>query len=305
MDISKVVIPTEFNTHFLPVSKSISSHMLSLYEKPIIHYSLEDSFHAQLKNVFFLSQDTKRLVNDYCSMHEELEENLKKQNRAEQLADLTAILKNLNFNYCESKEQLGIGHALLSLAPCIQKEYFAIALPHDIIVQKQSIFEQLIRLARQEKCSIIGVQEVPFDAAPHHGMITIKKQLSPQLFQVSNIIDKPSSSKSPSSLAVVGRYIMSSKLMPALEDASQSTIHETLSLHEGINTMIQQGEKVLAVKIQGLRYDTSTPVGWMKAVIGIGLQHKLYAPHLRKFLQEIETTDSYFYNPYKNVHHTL
>lgn len=305
MEINKVIIPTEFNTHFLPLSKTISSQMLSIYDKPIIHYSLEDSAQANFKNVFFITDDTKHLVNDYCATTESFLQFLKEQNREEQLNELNTLLKHLSFTYLEQKEKLGLGHSLLSVRHCIQKEYFGIALPHDIVIQKVSVFDQLARLARQEKCSVIAVQEVPFDTAHQYGMVSIKKQLSTQLFQVSNIIDKPNHAKSPSSLAVVGRYIMSSKLLPALEDALQYSVKDTLSLHDGINTMIQQGEKVIAVKIQGMRYDTSTPLGWMKAVIGIGLQHKLYAPHLRKFLQELETTDSYFYNPYKNIHHTI
>lgn len=305
MEINKVIIPTEFNTHFLPLSKSICSQMLSLYEKPVIHYALEDSAQAAFKNVFFISDDLRRLTNDYCASNDNLMQFLKEQNREEQLNDLTSLLKNLNFTYIEHHDKLGLGHALLSASHCLQKEYFGIALPHDIVIQKTSIFEQLARLARQEKCSVVAVQEVPFDVASSYGMISIKKQLSTQLFQVGHIVDKPAPAKSPSNLAVVGRYIMSSKLITALDDTLQNSIKNTLSLHDGINTMIQQGEKVIAVKIQGLRYDTSTPLGWMKAVIGLGLQHKYYAPHLKKFLQELETTDSYCYNPYKNIHHTV
>jgi UTP--glucose-1-phosphate uridylyltransferase len=270
-----------------------------------MHYALEDCTQAAFKNVFFISDDAKKLVNDYCSAHDSLAQSLKEQNREEQLSDLTTLLKNLNCVYLEHHNKLGLGHALLSVRHCIQKEYFGIALPHDIIVQKVSIFEQLTRLARQEKCSVVAIQEVPFEAAPSYGMISVKKQLSPQLFQVGSIIDKPSSTKAPSNFAVVGRYILSSKLLVALEDTVHYSVKDSISLHDGINTMIQQGEKVIAVKIQGLRYDTSTPVGWMKAVIGLGLQNKYYAPHLKKFLQEIETSDSYMYNPYKNIQHTL
>lgn len=305
MDINKVIIPTEFNASFLPLSKSIGAHMISLYEKPIIQYALEDSAQANFKNVFFITDDKQRLVNDYCTLQESFNKSRQEPYEEEHLQELNTLLKNLNFTYVEHNDKLGIGHTLLSVRHCIQKEYFAIALAHDIVLQKTSIFDQLSRLARQEKCSVIAIQEVPFDAACNQAMVAIKKQFSSQLFQVSHIVDKPTPTKNPSSLAVVGRYIMSSKLLTALDDTLQYSVKDTLSLHDGINTMIQQGEKVMAVKIQGIRYDTSTPIGWMKAVIGIGLQHKFYAPHLRKFLQELETSDSYIYNPYKNIQHTL
>jgi UDP-glucose pyrophosphorylase len=127
-----------------------------------------------------------------------------------------------------------------------------------------------------------------------------KKQLTPKLFQVSSLVEKPSQKDAPSNLAIVGRYVLSSKVFDSLEEISTYAQGE-LQLTDAINHMAQNGEKVFAYKIQGTRYDIGTPIGWIKAIIGTALQNPNYAPAIKEFLAEIDTPQSFMYNNSKNL----
>lgn len=178
-------------------------------------------------------------------------------------------------------------------------------LPDDIIVGKQPGLEQLIRVARQEKGSVIAVQEVPTDCMSLYGIIDIKKQITSHLFQVSSISEKPDPKNAPSNLAVIGRYVLSHKIFTALDNMMTYSVGEEMQLSDAINSMLQNGEKVFAYKIQGTRYDIGTPVGWIKAIIGMALKNPVYAPHIRRFLSDFNTSDSFVFNPSKNIEHTV
>lgn len=178
-------------------------------------------------------------------------------------------------------------------------------MPNDIIFNKQlSALSQLIRIARQEKVSIVAVQEIPTECISSYSVVSIKKQITPTLFQLSNIIDNPKPKDAPSSLAIVGRYVLSHKIMNSLDQISSYETEE-LQLHNAISHMMQNNEKVFAYKIQGTRFDLRNPIGWIKAIIGYSLQDPNYAPFIKKYLAELQTPESFLYNPAKNIEHNI
>lgn len=177
--------------------------------------------------------------------------------------------------------------------------------PDDIITGKDPALAQLIRIARQEKSSVIAVQEVPLDYISSYGVIDIKKNITPNLFQVSNLVEKPAAKDAPSNLAIVGRYVLSHKIFPAIQEVSEYCLEGEIGLTQAIATMIRNGEKVFAYKLQGRRYDIGTPIGWLKGVIGTALDDPVYGPQIKKLLQEINTPDSFLYNGSKALEHTL
>ena len=155
---------------------------------------------------------------------------------------------------------------------------------------------QLIKVARQEKGSVIAVQEVPLEDSKRYGMIGIKKQITPNLFQVSQVVEKPDQKSSPSNLAVIGRYVLSHKIFDALETIEVGSQGE-LQLSDAITQMIHNNEKVFAYKVQGIRYDIGNPIGWLKANIGCALQDPEYEPFIRPFLEDKQNLEKYIYNP--------
>lgn len=305
MDVTKVVIPAAGKgTRFLPFTKSVPKEMLPVLEKPAIQYIIEEGLQAAVKNYIMITSAGKNALEDYFDSKLELELFLKEHNKEALLRGLEKITRTAGFTYIRQPEALGLGHAVLLAQQCIQKEYFGVMLPDDILVGKQSALGQLMRIARQEKGSVIAVQEVPMECVSSYGIIEIKRQITPNLFQVSNLIEKPAQKDAPSNLAIIGRYILSHKVFPSLEHVSTYSTGE-IQLTDAIAHMIQNNEKVFACKVQGLRYDIGTPTGWIKAIIGLSLQHPHYAASVKSFISDLETTESYMYNQSKNIEHSL
>lgn len=287
MEITKALVPAAgFATNFLPFSKAVPKEMLPLLTKPAIHYVVEEGLQSGIKNFFIVTNREKQAIGDHFDTYQALEEFLKETNKSELLSDLAKIRRNASFAYVRQAEPLGLGHAVLQARSLMHdKEYFGISLPDDIIQSKTPALEQIMRVAQQERASVVAVQEIPRELASQYGIVTIKKQITSSLFQLSHIIEKPSPKDTPSNLAVVGRYVLSSKIFEALDTAASYSL-EDIQLSDGISTMIRSGERVFAYKIQGTRYDIGTPLGWMKASIAFGLQDPVYGPHLKRFLSD-------------------
>ena len=152
----------------------------------------------------------------------------------------------------------------------------------------------MLCVARQEKASIIAVREVPSSSVNQYGIIEIRKQLTPNLFHVSSVIEKPDYRNAPSNLAIVGRYILSYKVFDALEEISSNEQHGEIQLTDGIAQMIRKNEKVYAYKIRGTHYDIGTPLGWLKATVGCALQDPKYRPQLKQYIEELEMPENMF-----------
>lgn len=305
MDISKVVIPAAGRgTRFLPLSKSVPKEMLPLLEKPAIQYILEEGIQSALRNFILVTSREKHAIENYLDADPGLELFLKETAKSALLHDLDSIIKQSEFTYVRQHETLGLGHAVWLARHCIQKEYFGVALPDDIIIDKQPALDQLIRIARQEKASVIAVQEVPADCLSSYGIIDVKKQITPNLFQVQGLVEKPTQKDAPSNLAIIGRYILSSKIFASLDHVKHYSLEE-IQLTDAISHMIQNNEKVFAYKVQGIRYDIGNPLGWIKATIGLALDHPHYGNHIRRFIDDSQTVESYRYNKSKNIEHII
>ncbi len=304
-DVTKVIIPAAGQgTRFLPYTKSIPKEMLPLLDKPAIQYIIEEGMQSSIKQFMIITNREKTSLENYFDAHPALEAFLKEQHKESLIDCIEKILKTAEFSYIRQQEALGLGHAIWLARHYIQKEYFGIMLPDDIILGKQPALGQLMRIARQEKASVIAVQEVPMECVSSYGVIDIKKQITPHLFQIGNVIEKPSQKNAPSNLAVIGRYVLSHKLFASLEQVRTYAIGE-LQLTDGIAHLIQNNEKVLAYKVQGVRYDIGTPVGWVKAVISMALQNPHYQGPIKRYIAELETVDSHLYNHAKNIEHTI
>lgn len=304
MDITKVVIPAAgLGSRFLPVSKAVPKELLPLLNKPAIQYIMEESMLSQVYNAIFITGKDRQILLDYFDSAHDLESALKERNKIDLLAGVTKITKKMHMTYVRQPEPLGLGHAVLMASQNIQpKEYFGVMLPDDIIMGTTPALAQLATIAAQEKASVIAVQEVPTECLSSYGVISIKKQLTPRLFQVGNLVEKPRTHEAPSNLAIVGRYILSAKIFPALKEVASGATQE-LQLTDAISLMLKHNEKVFAYKIQGTRYDIGTPIGWLKATIAMGLQHPEFGPQIKDFLSANDLFDSFHFNTVKNISH--
>ncbi len=305
MDITKAIIPAAgLGTRFLPYTKAVPKEMLPLLNKPALQYIIEEGLASDIKQFYVITSRGKHAVEDYFDTNPCLEQMLKDRNKDSSIASINKIIRNAQFTYIRQSEPQGLGHAISLARHTIGKEYFGIFLPDDIIAGKQAGLAQLMRIARQEKASVIAVQEVPQDCVSSYGVIAVKKQITPNLFQVSHLVEKPDKKDAPSNLAVIGRYVLSHKIFPAIDDISSYATDE-IQLTDGISQMMKHNEKVFAYKVQGTRYDIGNPIGWLKATIGFAMQDPNYAPHIRQYISELDTMQSFMYDNSKNIVHNV
>lgn len=293
MDIIKTVIPAAgLGTRFLPYTKAIPKEMLPLLNKPAIQHIVEEATNSQISSILMVTSKNKETITNHFDTSPELDLFLKEHGNLDYLTALNKLIKSTIFTYIRQQEPLGLGHAIWLARHYIDKEYFGIMLPDEIIFSKNPALGQLIKIARQERASVVAVQEVPLELCSSYGMVGIKRQITPNLFQISHLVEKPEQKDSPSNLAIIGRYVLSSKIFTALETI-EADIKGELQLTDAISNMIHTNEKVFAYKVQGMRYDIGTPLGWIKATIGSALQDSMYASHVRKIFEEQEQMNSF------------
>lgn len=305
MEVTKAIIPAAgIGSRFLPFTKAVPKEMLPLLNKPAIQYVVEEAMHAGIEQFLVITNKHKHAIADHFDAAPEVDAYLKDMNPEELLSGLGKIMRNAHFSYIRQPEQEGLGHAVWMARHAVGKEYISVLLPDDIIMGKDPGLSQLMRIARQERASVIAVQEVPTNCLSSYGVISVKKQLTPSLFQVGHIVEKPNHIDAPSNLAVIGRYVLSHKIFDSITEIMPYATSE-IQLTDAISHMLKNNEKVFAYKIQGTRYDIGQPLGWMKAVIGMGLQDPHYRPHIQKFLDELRSPDSFLFNQSKVLEHTI
>lgn len=286
--ITKAIIPAGgLGTRFLPATKSLPKEMLPIFDKPAIQYIVEEGVKSGIKNYVVITGRNKSVIEDHFDVHPELETFLRTRSKIDLLDGISKIVASSNFIYVRQKEPLGLGHAVWSAKHVIGNEPVAVFLPDDIIMSKVPAMAQIIQIALQEKCSVVAVQEVPLEDVSRYGIIGVRKQFSPNLFQVKELVEKPRMSEAPSNLAIVGRYVLSPKIFDAL-DQQQLGIGGEIQLTDAIQELLISGEKVFALKIQGERYDTGNPLGWLKANLDYALRHPRYAEAVMEYLKTLD-----------------
>lgn len=286
--IVKAIIPAGgLGTRFLPATKAMPKEMLPLLDKPAIQYVIEEGYRSGIKSCIIVTNKTKNVIEDHFDISLELEQLLKEKDKEELLEGVGKLLKNMNFAYVRQHEQLGLGHAVWSARHLVGKEQIAILLPDDIIVNTSPCIGQLAQIALQEKCSVVAVQEVPLEEVSRYGVVSIRKQFSPNLFQIKDLVEKPSIADAPSNLAIVGRYVLSSSIFSHLDEQKIGSGGE-IQLTDAIQSMLLSGEKVFAYRIQGTRYDVGNPLGFIKANIDLALRDAQLSAPLIEYLTQLD-----------------
>lgn len=265
--ISKLIIPAAgIGSRFLPITKSIPKEMLPLSNKPAIEYIVQEGADAGINNMLIILSPEKGVIIDYFSYNHHLEQILAEQKKSFYLEKLNELIAKTKFQYFIQNKPQGVANALLHTHPAIlADEYFALAYPDDIIFGTNPEIGNLIKVAQQHHAMIIGVMEVSNDQISAYGVMAPKQQISEDVFEIDYLVEKPKKEDAPSNLAIVGRFILHSSLFTHIPMTPPNAQGEIL-LPDTINLMISKGYKVLAYKIQGQRFDTGTPTGWLDFV---------------------------------------
>lgn len=268
MKITKLIIPAAgIGSRFLPITKSIPKEMLPLSNKPAIEYIVQEAFDAHILKVGIILSPEKGVIKEYFQPNTHLDKILAEKNQSYRVEPLNQLIEQIDFSYFYQYNPAGLADALMQAKNFIKdNELFAVALPDDIIFGATPEILNLIQIAQKLQGMVIAVQEVAMEQISSYGVIAINKQIDENCYQIASLIEKPKTENAPSNLAIVGRYIFHADIFSYISKTPLATSNEIL-LPETINLMIESGYPVFAYKVQGQRFDTGTPQGWLKFIM--------------------------------------
>jgi len=270
--LRKAVFPVAgFGSRFLPVTKASPKEMLPIVDKPLIQYAVEEAAEAGITDMIFITGRNKRAIEDHFDKAYELETELAIKGKQELLDAVQNVLPDrCRCIYIRQAEPLGLGHAVLCAGPVVGDEPFAVLLADDLIASNPGAMVHMARRHDATGCSILGVEEVPREQTSSYGIVSVDDP-GAETPAVRSIVEKPSPEEAPSTLAVVGRYVLTPGIFTLLADAKPGRGGE-IQLTDAISRLLEK-EKVLAMRLPGHRYDCGSKLGYLKATVDYGLRH--------------------------------
>jgi UTP--glucose-1-phosphate uridylyltransferase len=273
--VTEAVFPVAgLGTRFLPATKASPKEMMPIVDKPLIQYAVEEAVAAGITDMIFVTGRSKRAIEDHFDKAYELETELAQRGKTEMLEFVRNMLpKNINCIYIRQAEALGLGHAVLCAYPAVGDEPFAVLLADDLldaIPPVPPVMKQMVDVYDYYRSSVIGVQQVPREDTKSYGIVD-SKPMTDALEQILRIVEKPRPEDAPSTLAVVGRYVLTPRIFHHLAHIGKGSGGE-IQLTDGIAALLAE-EQVLAYRYQGTRYDCGSKLGYLEATVAFGLRH--------------------------------
>jgi UTP--glucose-1-phosphate uridylyltransferase len=270
--ITKAVFPVAgMGSRFLPVTKASPKEMMAVVDKPLIQYAVEEAVAAGITDMVFITGRNKRSIEDHFDKAYELEAELEMRGKTELLRIVRDVIpSHINCIYIRQSEALGLGHAVLCAKPVLQDEPFAVILADDLCDGESPIVKQMVEVFNQHQCSILGVQNVPREQTRQYGIVSTERH-NDHLEWVNGIVEKPKPEDAPTTLAVIGRYILTPAIFDHLQNVKPGAGGE-IQLTDAIE-MLMQHEKMLAYRFKGTRYDCGSKLGYLQATVDFGLKH--------------------------------
>jgi len=280
--IGKAVIPAAgLGTRFLPATKSMPKEMLPIIDKPVIQFVVEEAIASGIDDIIIITGRGKRAIEDYFDTSPEIEHHLFQNKKYELLRKVKEISSLADIHYIRQKEPLGLGDAILKAEKHIGNEPFAVLLGDDIIANEKSAIKQLVECYESINCSVIGVEEVPFEKVSKYGIVEVEQQEN--LFLVKNLIEKPEKEKAPSNLAVIGRYVLTPEIFDCIKEVKPGYNGE-IQLTDALKLLLERQE-IYAKKIEGRRYDIGDKLSYVQAIIDFSLEREDLKSEIGRYLR--------------------
>jgi UTP--glucose-1-phosphate uridylyltransferase len=288
--IRKAVFPVAgLGSRFLPATKAQPKEMLPIVDKPLIQYAVEEAVAAGITDMVFITGRNKRAIEDHFDKAYELEAELEAAGKFALLESVQSVIpKHINCIYIRQSAPLGLGHAVLCARPVIGDEPFAVMLADDFMdveAGQLPVLAQMTEIFAREGASLLAVQDVPRAETKQYGIVSATPY-QPDLERVNAIVEKPEPESAPSTLAVVGRYVLSNRIFDHLEGLGKGAGGE-IQLTDGI-ALLMKSEPVLAYRYAGQRYDCGSKLGYLKAMVAMGLKHGETGKQFSDFLRQIK-----------------
>jgi len=270
--VTKAVFPVAgLGTRFLPATKSIPKEIMTLVDRPLIQYAIDEARAAGIKEFIFVTSRGKSALEDYFDHAPELESALRKKGKS----DLLEVLKDTNMDsgaiaYVRQNQPMGLGHAVWCARRLIGNEPFAVLLPDDVIAAEKSCLAQMVEAYEQTGGNMVAAMEVPPPKASAYGVLDIAEDMG-TIIRAKGMVEKPKAEEAPSNLAVIGRYILSPKVLTNLNRMKQGAGGE-IQLTDAIAEEIGEGgEGVYGYRFRGQRYDCGSKAGFLQATVAFGM----------------------------------
>ncbi len=285
--ITKAVFPVAgLGTRFLPVTKASPKEMLPIVDKPLIQYAAEEAIAAGIDELIFVTGRNKRSIEDHFDKAYELEAELKADGKKDLLGMVQNVLPNkTSCVYIRQTEALGLGHAVLCARQVVGNDPFAVILADDLISGEPGALRQMVDIYESCQCSVLGVQNVPREETRSYGIVK-SKAAGPRISHVEGIVEKPVPEQAPSTLAVVGRYILTPRIFSLLESVKPGAGGE-IQLTDGIAALLSH-EKVMAYEFIGKRYDCGSKFGYLQATVEYALTHPELKERFLAYLKSLK-----------------
>ena len=274
--IRKAVFPAAgLGTRFLPATKAQPKEMLVLVDKPIIQYGVEEAIQSGADNIIIVTGRGKNAIEDHFDVAVELESYLDQRGKKEQLREIREVTRLIrNVAYVRQGEPLGLGHAVLVTKLLVGNEPFAVILGDDVIDANPPALKQMIEVYERVKGPVLLVERVPAEEVSSYGVVAIDDSvdLGHGVYQITDLVEKPRREEAPSNLAIIGRYILTPDIFPALESVAADRTGE-IQLTNGLRELLRS-RPLYACEINGVRHDTGNKLGFLKAVVYFALKRQ-------------------------------
>lgn len=283
--IRKAVIPAAgLGTRFLPATKAQPKEMLPIIDTPTIQYVVQEAVDSGIDDVLIISGKGKRAIEDHFDRMTELEDLLKNKEEKSSYNEIRRIAEMANIHYIRQRENKGLGDAIRYGRQHTSDEPFIVLLGDTVIDSDIPVTQQLIDVYNQYRQTILAVEEVPIEKVERYGIIG-GQQISDKIWKVNELIEKPKKDKSPSNLAIAGRYILTPEIFNSLEKTTPGKNNE-IQLTDAMRILLKK-EDIYAYKIEGKRYDIGNKMDYLKTIVEFGLRRKEFSKEFSSFLKDI------------------
>ena len=281
--IRKAVFPAAgLGTRFLPATKAQPKEMLPLVDKPIIQYGVEEAVASGIDNIILVTGRGKNAIEDHFDVSVELESFLEARGKKEQLDEIRKISNLINFSYVRQGEPLGLGHAVLVTKNLVGDEPFVVILADDVIDGEPPAMKQMIDVFNEVGGPVLAIERVPRETVSSYGIIDAE-EIKPGVYKIRDLVEKPPIEEAPSDLAIIGRYVLTPDIFPALETIGKDRAGE-IQLTNGLRQLLK-ARPIYGCEIKGVRHDTGNKLGFLKAVVYFALRRPDLAGPFREYLK--------------------
>jgi len=283
--VRKAVFPVAgLGTRFLPATKAQPKEMLPLVDKPIIQYGVEEALDSGVNNIILVTGRGKNAIEDHFDVSVELETFLEARGKRELLAEIRKISNLINVAYVRQGEPLGLGHAVLTTKDLVGPEPFAVILGDDVIDAKPPALRQMLDVFEEVEGPVLAVEQVPPENVSSYGVIDAE-EVRPGVYRIRDMVEKPPRDEAPSNLAIIGRYVLTPDIFPALEETAREKDRTgEIQLTNGLRKLLKK-RPIYGCRIDGIRHDTGNKLGFLKAVVYFALKRDDLSAPFRDYLR--------------------